>query len=417
MRKGTTMNAAQFRERTRIGRFARALSAIVGVVGLLNATSAPGCPFCAKMGKTYSDTMAEASLVVWGELSDSRVIPDASADQAQASTRMKLRQVVKDHPLLAGKADLTLASYVPRAQKRTVSDVVFAEVVDGRVEPFRSIPAEPKTASSGDAVPELVAYLAKAARLAGAKPADRLGYFAGYLAHPDPNISEDAYKEFAKAPYADVVAAKAAYRPDELIRWIRDPATPAYRIGLFGVLLGISGRPQDATVLRAIVSSPADRPYDGVDGLMAGYCLLDPKNAPDEVFKVLLNPTAGFRLRYAALEAIRFALAEIPSLDKPTLLDRLSEALAMPELADLVIDELRKNEAWSHLDQILELRHTTGFDLPVIQRTIVRFALACPHPKAKAFIEQLRADDPQMVAEVEESLRFEQQIQEQFRKK
>src|SRR5690606_36489149 len=36
--------------------------------------------------------------------------------------------------------------------------------------------------------------------------AERLAYFLRFLQHEDPLLSQDAYDEFAKSPYADVIA-------------------------------------------------------------------------------------------------------------------------------------------------------------------------------------------------------------------
>ena len=368
------------------------------------ASPATACPFCAKLGKTLSDMVADADWVAAGRLSGSRRISDAGADQPDAVTEMVVTTVIKSHPSAKGKESVTLARFFARAQGDPVDYLIFAEIVDGRIDPFRAIPTDSTS---------LARYLAKSARLSADAPSDRLGALFPYLNDKDPRISEDAYKEYSKAPFHVVRAAAKHYDSDRLIEWLRDPATPAYRIGLFGLLTGAAGRAEDADLLRAMITEPRLRPADGIDGLLGGYSLLRPREGADLVLELLNDSEAGFKMRYLALLAFRFVRTDVPGLDRDTLLERLAGALEIPELCDLVVDELRKARAWDRLDRILSLYGKTGFDRPVIQRTVVRFAVQCPLPKAKRFVARIEADNPKLITDVRENLRFEKTLETQ----
>jgi hypothetical protein len=340
-------------------------------------------------------------------LSHARKVVDPAPGQPDELTDIAFKQIMKGHPAIESHTNGTLIKFFARAQDRPVDYVVFAEVVDGRLDPFRAIPvaAEAK---------ELVDYLAASARHVKSAPAEKFAYFFQFLNHPDVRMSEDAYKEFSKASFDVVSKAASAYDPDRLRQWIRDPNAPAYRIGLFGLLLGIHGRAQDADFLMELVSNPRSRPAEGIDGLMAGLILLRPKEGLDQVLTVINDATAGFKLRYSALLALRFALAKAPGVDHDAAIDRLATALDHVELCDVVIDDLRRQKAWDRLERILSLYDTPSFNIPVIQRTVLRFALECPAEKSKAFVERIRAADAKMVQEVEASLRFDKELQSQF---
>ena len=370
---------------------------VAAVVG--GAPAVLACPFCASMGKTLAENVAEAGLVAFGTLSEAKLFPDAAVGEPDGSTRLVIKRVIKSHPAIAGKREIRLPRYIPAAESEAVDYVLFAELVEGRIDPYRGLPV--------DSV-EFVEYLAGAVAMAQAETVKRLGYFFSYLDHEDPNISGDAYKEFSAAPYKDVLKAAKTYDSKRLIAWLRDKDTPSYRIGLYGCMLGTCGGPQDAQVLRQFIEDPSMRPLTGVDGLMGGYCVLEPQRGPEYVLGALVDPDNDFNFRYAALRTVRFLLDEMPQLDRARLFSKMSEAVEIPDIADLIIDELRKNRQWTPLARILALYGQEKFDLQVVRRAIIRFAIKCPDAKAKAFIEDLRRADPQLLADVEEILRFEE---------
>jgi hypothetical protein len=375
--------------------------AAVSLVGLAAGTRpVSACPFCSNMGKTLAENVAEAGMVVHGRLANAKLIPDAPAGQPDGATDLEILTVVKSHALLEGKKKIVLPRFIPAAEKETVEYLIFAEVVDGRIDPYRGMPVDSK---------ELVDYLVGSVKLTKAKPLERLPFFFHYLDHYDTNISGDAYKEFSNAPYSDVVAAAKGFEPAKLITWLKDKNTPSYRIGLYGLLLGTCGRPQDAEVLRKIIESPDTRPLTGIDGLMGGYCVLDPKNGPEYVLGVLTDSTNDFNVRYAALRTVRFLLTEMKrQVDSKLVFGRMTKAILIPDISDLIIDEFRKSQQWGPTDLILSHYGKAEFDLQVIRRAIIRFALKCPEEKAKSFIADLKKKDPQLIADVEEILKFEE---------
>jgi hypothetical protein len=366
------------------------------IVLLAVSTPLSACPFCSNLGKTLNENVAEANLVVYAKLENARQSTEGTPTE---QTDMTVLEVIKDNPVLAGKKKFVLPRYIAGAEKEPVQYLVFAEVVDGKIDPYRGMPVDSQ---------ELVKYLASSVRLAKAKPTEKLAFFFENLDSKNAEISGDAYKEFAAAPYRDVVLAAPGYNPEKLVGWIKDKETPSYRLGLYGCLLGSCGRPQDAKLLRDLVANPDTRPLTGVDGLLGGYCILDPVEGPKFVLGVLADAKNDFNFRYAALRTVRFLLTEIPNIQRQPIYDQLVKSIAVPDSADLVIDELRKHKVWSALPQVLAIYGKDEFDLQVVRRAVIRFAIKCPDPKAAAFVAGLRKQDPQLIADVEEILRFEE---------
>ena len=104
--------------------------------------------------------------------------------------------------------------------------------------------------------------------------AERLKYFVRFLEYPDQMVSDDAYSEFASAPYKDIVPIGDSLPREDLRRWVSNPETSKLRLGLYGLMLGLCGNADDAQLLREIIEQPAAELRLGIDGIMGGYVLL-----------------------------------------------------------------------------------------------------------------------------------------------
>lgn len=383
--------------RCSLGSFA--WGAVLGLISLGSTSSAWACPFCSAQGKSLYESVMEAGLVVEAKLSNAKIIPDAAEGQPDGTTEMTILEVIKDHEILGGKKKIVLPRYIPAAEKETVHYIVFAEVVDGKIDPYRGMPIESK---------DLVGYVIGSLKRGKEPPAERLGYFFGYLDHPDQTISSDAYREFGNAPYRDVAAAAKQYSPDRIAGWVSSKGTAPFRMGLYGLLLGVCGRASDAPLLRQLITESKDRPLTGLDGIMGGYCLLDPKQGPRLVLAMIQDEKNDFNVRYAALRTVRFILSDMPGVDPKMINEQLAKAIAAPDISDLIIDELRKNKSWSATGPILALWGNPKYDIQVVKRAVVRYALRSPDPVAAKFLEKTRAENSKFVQDVEEMLRYEE---------
>ena len=106
----------------------------------------------------------------------------------------------------------------------------------------------------------------------------RLRYFFKHFDSADWAISGDAFQEFSNADYKDVRVAAAKMDPDQIIKMLKDPNTSIARYGLLGLLIGHCGKGDThGKALRDFIDDPKVKQATGLDGLLAGYVLLDPK--------------------------------------------------------------------------------------------------------------------------------------------
>jgi hypothetical protein len=349
-------------------------------------------------GQTLIGDVNQASMVLYGTFTNAKL--DSSGDLGQGSTDLVIEAVIKKHEILGNKKVLTLPRYVPTDKNSDVKFLVFCDVFKGKIDPYRGVPVPADS--------DMVKYLQGALQVKDQSIAPRLSYYFNYLDNKDPEISTDAYKEFANADYKDYRDMAKGLPADRIAHWLEDPNTPAFRYGLYASMLGHCGTAKHAEQLRKMLDDPQKRVSTGVDGILAGYTLLQPKAGWDHIQGILKDPSKEFMLRYAALRAVRFFWDSRPDvLNKNELVRGVSALLDQSDIADLAIEDLRKWGRWEVCDRVLDLQNKKSHDVPIIRRAILRFALSCPQQKAVAFVNQWRKRDPEMVKDTEELLKLE----------
>jgi hypothetical protein len=363
--------------------------------GLLAIGSVDACPFCSQMGKTLTGEVDQASMVLYGSLDN--------ANEAREETDIRIDMVVKDNPVRGSKNVLTLKKYVPPAlDGQKYKYLVFCDIFKGNIDPYRGVAVKPDS--------KIADYL-KGALDQKAKPiGSRLRFFFDYLDNGDLEISNDAYKEFANADYKDYKDMAHGLPAERIIKWLRDPNTPSFRFGLYASMLGHCGKATDGAVLRSILDDPERRVASGIDGMMAGYVLLDPKEGWKYIQGVLKDSKKEFMFRYAALRAARF-LHDYRSdvVNKKDLVDGVCLLLDQGDMADLAIEDLRKWQQWDKADRVLAVLKSSAAKEAVVPRAVLRFCLQCKDsPAAQKYVDERRKEDPEGVKDIEELLKLEQ---------
>jgi hypothetical protein len=82
--------------------------------------------------------------------------------------------------------------------------------------------------------------------------------------------------------------------------------------------------------------------------------------------------------------------------------------LSHSDIADMAIEDLRRWKAWDLSDAVLAVRQSESGKVSIVRRAVLRFALSCPTPAAKALVVQLRKEDKQGVEDAEELLKLEE---------
>ena len=190
-------------------------------------------------------------------------------------------------------------------------------------------------------------------------PMKRIEFYYDYLEHSEALLARDAYDEFASAPYEDLKKLKPKLEREKLLEWIEDTSLPPDRKRLYLVLLGISGKAEDAKLLESLLRSEDPNKRAGLDAMIACYVTLlgdDGLKLIDELF--LANKKSQYADTYAAIMALRFHGTDGGIISKDRVLKSMQLILLRPELADLVIPDLARWEDWSQIDRLVELFKT-----------------------------------------------------------
>ena len=368
-----------------------ALTALFAV--LLASNIGDACPFCSEeRGPTLVGEFDKAQLVILGHFVNPRIAPGTDREESD----FIIEKVMKADNSLKGKTKLVLPKHIQSKSQF----LLYGEVYKGQIDPYRGVEITPGS--------DLVKYLEGAMALKGKSAQERLRYCFDYLVSAETEVSLDAYREFAQADYKDYKEMAKKLSPDVLAKWLQDPKTPPYRYGLYASLLGHCGGPEHGKILRAMIEDPEKRKSSGLHGLMAAYTMIEPTVAWEYVGKTLKDAGQPFLVRYAALGTARFLWSERPDLvEKSELVKGLLPVLMQPDIADFVIEDLRKWKRWETTDQVLDLYTKESHDLPIIRKSILRYALMCPEKRAVEFVRERRKMDAELVKDTEELLKYD----------
>lgn len=188
-------------------------------------------------------------------------------------------------------------------------------------------------------------------------------------------------------------------------------------LGLYGLLLGHSGKPEYAAELRKLMDAPDNKYSSGLDGMLMGYVMLDKKAGFEYLLKLVADPEKEFLVKHSGLKTLRFYWEyRTDVLTKKQVLEGMSQLLTHADLADMPIDDLRKWKAWDMTTTVLKYADKESHNtLPINNRSILKFALAASwaDPKNAAaadHVAKIRKQNPERVKLVEELLQDEMKV-------
>jgi hypothetical protein len=339
------------------------------------ATQAVGCPFCSAPSQTLAEQVAQADGVCLVQF----VSGAPAKDQDPGTSTYEVLQVVKSPKDSVKKGDhINLARY--RAAK--AGDLFL--VMGTRAGKENAI----EWGSPTEITEPAFGYVAQAPA-PEVPTTTRLKYFVKFLEFPDQLVANDAYGEFANAPYKDIAAVASVLPRDKIRGWLTRPETPQTRLGLYGMLLGLCGNEGDAKMLAEKIAPNSDEFRIGLDGMISGYLLLTGNpgldNIDDWKFKIHNGKKAAFSETYAAMMGLRFMWQYAGGkISSGRLQQSMRILLDQPELADLVIADLARWKDWSVQDRLMSLYGKGDYNIPSIKRSIIRYMLASTDTKGDA---------------------------------
>lgn len=321
-------------------RFTIAVATTAIFMTTLAASAARSCPFCSAPSLTLAEQMAQADAAVLVQWVGGKKATDKSAGE----TVYEIRQIVRNHKNALKVEDRVT---LPRYRESKVGDLFLLVGSKGVTIEWAS-PLEVTETSFN--------YVAQAPS-PETPVVKRLSYYVKFLEYPDPMISNDAYGEFANAPYADITQLSEKLPREKLREWITDPKTPQTRMGLYGLLIGLCGTDEDAKVLEKKILEKTEDFRLGIDGLMSGYLLLKGEKGLSVLDEhKLRNRDIPFSETYAAMQSLRFMWRYSEGrIEKSRLRASMRILLDRPELADLVIADLARWKDWEIQDRLMDI--------------------------------------------------------------
>ncbi|MCA9006062.1 MAG: hypothetical protein KDA70_12390 [Planctomycetaceae bacterium] len=377
------------------------LALICGLIIFAQTPALTACPFCSAPSLTLTEQLSQSDVAVLAQWTEAEKGTLEKAGKTVFEVKEIVRQSDKDKFKVGDQ--ITINRHRPGKKGNLFlllgtkgAEVDWGDPIEVTETSFHYISQAP--------APE-------------EKTSKRLKYFLKFLEYPDQMISNDAYAEFANAPYEEITPLSKEMPREKIRKWIINPDTPVTRIGLYGLLLGLCGTGEDVSFMEQKINEPTKEFRLGIDGVISGYLLLTGADGLDKIDETKFVPKdVAFSETYAAMQALRFMWTYGDGrIDKERLRKSMRLLLDRPELTDLVVADLARWDDWSVLDRLMDMYGTGDYDIPSIKRAIVRYLLvaskgknkkgggpdAATAEKAKKLLDKLRQEDPKTVQSAE----------------
>ena len=336
------------------------------------------CPFCAAVGLTFTDQMASKDVVVSARLLEIP-IPDDDAEELPRA-KFEIEKVFRGKELVKTgmKFEALLVGRYPPGQKFFVMGV----------NPPKINWTTPMKASE-----RVLEYLGKLDDLPE-KGADRLEFFQDYFEDEESLLAFDAYDEFAKAPYEDLIALKDRMDRKGLIELINKDKTSPNRRRLYLTMLGVCGKAEDADMLEELLLSGSRRKMRGLEALIACYLNLKGEAGMEVIQREFFEKKdCEFTYTMLAMQALRFHAEETDVIPKQRIVEAARTILDNSEARDLVIPDLARWEDWTVMDKLVKIFKESTDDDSWIRVPIATYLMTCPLPEAKNHLAELEKMD------------------------
>ena len=368
-------------------------------LGLFSAVgwsvTAAACPFCTAIANTLSEDLSKADVTVVARWMDT------ASNRAAVARGLTTVEGEVDDPLAL--RDFQIIRVYKGQTKQNWNHKQIRATFRGRPEAgrvFLVFGFSDETINWTTAVqlrPESLIYLDKLSSLPPPGP-ERLKHFLKYLDHPEQPLADDAYNEFARAPYSEVQSLRPYLDRTWLLERITDARSDARRRQLYLTLLGVCGQPSDATTVLRVMEKLEDPRETGLDAAIACYLTLTKSTGVSTIEeRYLVPPGVDHKKALAAIMAIRFHGEEAQLVPRSRLGAALQGVLDRPQLAEMVIPDLARWEVWSAATAVAKLFRSATGENASVRVPAARFLMACPSPEAKQLLAELRKLDPESV--------------------
>jgi hypothetical protein len=363
---------------------------MVAALSLSASRPALGCPFCTAVSQTLTeqfDSVDAAVIVRLEKLPDPAFVQDPAGDLPLATFSLVTPLTGKEY-------------FQGEAAKQPIEAIFFGDGKIGDkylltgVEPIRwnwSSPVKITEVAEG-----YLKHLGDAAE----KGPERLAFFLPYLNHADPLLAQDAYEEFARAPYEDVVGIKNELEPEKLVGWIESPEVSSSSRRLYLTLLGVCGGEKQYDLLQRLMTTEDRKLRAALDAAIACWLTLRGAEGCDLIDELFIeNQKSEYADTYAAIMALRFHGTESDIVPRERILVSFRKMLDRPPLADLVIPDLARWKDWSVKEKLVDVYRKADKESKNVwvRMPIVAYFRACPDADAKEVLKELEKIDPDAI--------------------
>ncbi|QDU11945.1 hypothetical protein [Gimesia aquarii] len=366
-----------------------------------NAIVLHACPFCSGPSRTLTEQLSESEITVLAKWIETKKGTLEKSGNTLFEIKKVIRKSDKDHLDVGGQIIINRHRSGKRSQL------------------FLLLGTNETSMNWKNLIPitETCFQYISQAPPAKEQTSKRLRYFLKFLEHSDPMIANDAFAEFANAPYEKITPLAKELPRKKIRTWIVSPDTPVVRLGLYGLLLGLCGQESDIAFMESKINEPVKKVRFGIDGLISGYLLQTGADGLNKIEQTkFVSETVPYSETKAAIQALYFMWAYgNERISKERLRKSMRLLLDRPELTDLVIADLARWNDWSVLDRLMQMYQTEDYNNSSIKRAIIRYLLvaskgrnkkgigADPNTagKAKQLLKKLREKDPKTVKSAE----------------
>lgn len=418
-------------------RFHNLFLRLVAAAIVVSATAAlaGACPFCNVESRTLTEEITGADAVVLAKLvAEAPPVTEADADDPDA-----------------GKATFEVVGVLGGDRVKPgekIRVVYFGENERDKTFMISGIAVENDAIEWTTPLPLSAAALEYVQKIPTipATGGERLEFFQTYLENADPLLAQDAYDEFARAPYQALHDLAPQMHREQLVEWIQSPDVNPSRRRLYLTMLGVCGDERDLPMLESMIQSDYSKKKPileqmvavgtalggplaldmwtemvdleerqkklGLDAAIGCYLVLrgpDGLDLIDERF--LKNPKVEYTHAYMTIMALRIIGEETHAVPKERLLASMRLLLDNPEFAEQVIPDLARWEDWSVMDKLIDM-YKKGDEKSYVRPPVVTYlTVAGEQPgdvgtRAKAALAELEQLDPEGVKKARSLMAF-----------
>jgi hypothetical protein len=373
------------------GRVAIALGSIV--LAAFACRTAAACPFCGAVKSTFAQEIKAVDVAVIAKLIEAPKRVESKEGELNVETpvgKFEIVEVLKGADQVAGEKVIEVAYFDDKP-------VGTEFLVEGAQPPVIAwTPPVALTSRSHK-------YLSDLMKLP-ADGAERLLYLMDFLSDKEELLASDSYDEFALAPYSALKAIKDKMPHDLLAKRVQDPEVVPSRRRLYLTMLGVCGNEKDLPVLEKLLKEKDPKFKAGLDATVACYLVLrGEKGLPliEDLF--LKQETDEYTDIYSVVMALRILGQEKNGpIPLPRIVQSMRLVLDHPRVADQAIMDLARWQDWTVIDRLVTLFKSDDQDVSSWVRVpVVNYLRACPLPKAKEYLVELRKIDPKAVRQSE----------------